>query len=90
MKKINLPGFTGEGSLHRRRGSYQSQSPQYSSGEQGVISQIRVSGGGIIWGGRPILGGFWSCALCTAACTILTGGELAACLVACNSSGACD
>jgi hypothetical protein len=76
MNTMNMPGFTAETSLYETSGHYQSVTTQsYSSGGQGVISQLRVlpplRGGG---------GGFWGCGTL---CDIAYG----ACLLACAATG---
>ncbi len=79
MSKTNLPGFTAGASLYKVSGRYQSTATRgYSSGEQKVISQIRVGGGfGGFVGGLRL--GFW----CEAGC----GLAYAACLAGCTGAG---
>jgi hypothetical protein len=84
MNSINMPGFTAEASLYKRSGRYESVATQsHNGGGERVIAQLRVGGGGTT--------GFWGCALCVSACTIILGPEAALeCLIACKDSGACD
>ena len=91
MDTLNMPGFAAEASLCKTNGRYQSVAHKsYSSGEQGVISQIRISPGGTRIGGT-IFEGWLSCAICTGACSLIFGPEaIVECLIACHDSGACE
>lgn len=72
MNAMNMPGFAAEASLYKTIRSYQSVAARgYGSGEQRVVSQIRV-GGGVK--DPDALGWF-----CQAGCD----AGLAACLTAC-------
>jgi hypothetical protein len=85
---MNIPGFTAEASLCLGGGRHQeaiNQEPNHN--QQGVIAQLRAGGGIGVGGGRH-LGGFWDCVVCVAICTIIVG-DGAACLTACQNSGAC-
>jgi hypothetical protein len=46
MYAMNMPGFTAETSFYKTSGPYQSVAQSYSSGEQGVISQMLATGTG--------------------------------------------
>jgi hypothetical protein len=86
---MNIPGYTAEASVFGSEARDQAAFSQgHSDTGQGVFPQMRI-GGGIGVGGTK-LGGFWDCAICVTGCTILTGGDVVVCTVACQQSGFCD
>jgi hypothetical protein len=84
---MNTPGFTAEASLGATTDNY--ALTVWHTAEQGrVVAQMRIGGGGLGPGG-PVRSGFWSCLACVGLCSLITG-DPEGCLVACQSSGACD
>jgi len=90
MNTNNSPGFRAENSLYKERKHYRAKDTQ-SSGTG--TPQLRIAGGGTIGGGTITSGlarGWGTCLVCTADCSLLSGGEVLACLEACYAAGACD
>ena len=86
---MNIPEYTAEASVYRSGArDHAAISQRHFNIGQGIFPQMRI-GGGISVGGTK-LGGFWDCAICVAGCTILTGGDVVVCTVACQQSGFCD
>jgi hypothetical protein len=85
---MNMPGFTADSSLHKSIESYTARiTPSGGQNISGIhptarIPRLPVGGGGGA-------GGFWGCAVCVAACTIVVG-DPSACYWSCKGAGACE
>jgi hypothetical protein len=92
MNTTRMPGFLADASLYNTSGRYQSvANGECRSGEQRVVSQMRVGGGGGFGGFGGLRLGFWceaGCGLayaaCLAACGSLTGPAAPVCAGACT------
>jgi hypothetical protein len=83
MPATHMPGFTASVSVYSTPMHYQSAAIQaYSCKRQRIVSQLGIGGG-------RGLGGFWTCLVCVAACTIIVG-DVVECYDACANSGACE
>ena len=86
-----VPGWTADASVYRASKRYLPANSASAIVGETVLAQMRVGGGRVGGMGPVVQGGFWSCAICTAACSLLLGPEaVVECLIACKDSGACD